>query len=289
MPPSTPPEPVPRPTVLDGPEERLNVLHQLEDWLETPMLVLSFVWLVIVIVELVWGSSSLLETFGTVIWVVFIAEFGLRVGLAPDKGRFIRTNWLTVLALVAPAFRLLRALRFLRVARAARGLRLVRIVGTANRGMNALRMSLGRRGFAYVAGATLLVALLGAAGMLAFEPAREVDGGFQGYGHALWWTAMLLATMGSDYWPKDCGRAGALLPSRALRLCGLRLHHGELRLLLHRPGGARRPERRRGRGRPCGAPEGDRAAQSRSGQVRIALRAAAAWDNSPIYGQALSA
>lgn len=166
------------------------------------MMILSFAWLVIVIVELIWGTTSLLETFGTAIWIVFLAEFALRLGLAPDKGGFIRANWLTVVALVAPAFRLFRALRFLRVARAARGFRLVRIVGTANRGMNALRSSMGRRGLPYVAGATILVALLGAAGMLAFEPAPEVEGGFQSYGHALWWTAMLLATMGSDFWPR---------------------------------------------------------------------------------------
>jgi voltage-gated potassium channel len=35
--------------------------------------------------------------------------------------------------------------------------------------------------------------------MLAFE--GEGPGGFGGYGHALWWTAMLMATMGTDVWP----------------------------------------------------------------------------------------
>jgi voltage-gated potassium channel len=38
-------------------------------------------------------------------------------------------------------------LSFLRL---ARGLRLVRIVGTANRGLNAMRRSFGRRGLGYV-------------------------------------------------------------------------------------------------------------------------------------------
>jgi voltage-gated potassium channel len=202
VPPLTPSEEPPAPGGEAAPEERLSVLHQLEDWLQTPMMILSFAWLVIVIVELIWGASSLLETFGTAIWIAFLAEFSLRLGLAPDKSRFVRANWLTVVALAVPAFRLFRALRFLRIARAARGFRLVRIVGTANRGMNALRGSMGRRGLPYVAGATVLVALLGAAGMLAFEPAREVEGGFRSYGHSLWWTAMLLATMGSDFWPR---------------------------------------------------------------------------------------
>ena len=87
------------------------------------------------------------------------------------------------------------------VQRALRGLRLVRIVGTANRSMNALKATLSRRGFGYVAGLTLLVIFLGAAGMLNFENAAEVDGGFTSYGHALWWTGMLVASIGSDFWP----------------------------------------------------------------------------------------
>ena len=110
------------------------------------MVLLSFVWLVLVVVEIVWGSTRLLEVFGTAIWIAFILEFALQFSLAPHKTGFLRRNWIAVIALVAPAFRMLRALRFLRAARAVRGLRLVRIVGTANRGINALRASLGRRG-----------------------------------------------------------------------------------------------------------------------------------------------
>jgi voltage-gated potassium channel len=182
--------------------ERLDALEQLEAWLRTPMLVLSFAWLAVVLVELAWGSSRLLEVFGTAIWAVFVLEFGVRFALAPDKLPFLRANWLTVLSLLAPALRMARAFRVLRAARGLRGLRLVRIVGTANRGMNALRASLGRRGIGYVVILTVLVALLGAGGMLAFEPASEVEGGFASYGEALWWTGMLLATMGSEFWPR---------------------------------------------------------------------------------------
>lgn len=181
--------------------ERFEALRALEEWLRTPMLVLSFVWLVVVVAELAWGSSGLLETLGTAIWVVFILEFVLRLVLAPTKLAFLRGNWITVLALLAPALRMLTALRFLRLARGVRGLRLVRIVGTANRGMNALRASLGRRGLGFVLALTALVGLLGAGGMLAFEPAGQVEGGFIGYADALWWTAMLLTSLGSAYWP----------------------------------------------------------------------------------------
>jgi len=42
-------------------------LQQLNDWLETPLLVLGFGWLVLLGVEHVWGLSSTLEPLGTVI------------------------------------------------------------------------------------------------------------------------------------------------------------------------------------------------------------------------------
>lgn len=183
-------------------EERWTTLAALEDWLEVPMLVLSFVWLLLVVLELAWGTSSLMVSFGTAIWIVFVAEFTLRLALAPDKRSFIARNWLTLAALVAPAFRLLRGLRLLRAAQAARGLRLVKIIGTANRSIGALRASLGRRGVGYVLALTALVVTLGAAGMLAFEPAPEVPGGFRSYWDALWWTSMLVTTMGSQFWPQ---------------------------------------------------------------------------------------
>ncbi len=191
--------------------ERWIVLSQLEEWLERPMLALSFIWLMLVIVELVWTTSGIFQLLGTIIWIIFILEFLLRFVLAPRKVPFLRRNPITIVALIAPAFRFLTALRFLRL---ARGLRLVRIVGTANRGLNALRRSFDRRGLGYVLLTTALVVLLGAAGMLAFEPAREVQGGFTSYGDALWWTAMIVTTMGSGFWPETPeGRLLALLLS----------------------------------------------------------------------------
>lgn len=181
--------------------QRWKTLRQLDSWLDTPMMVLSAIWVVIVLVELTTGGSTLLTTLGTFIWIIFLVEFALRFVLAPKKIPFLKTNWLTAIALLAPALRLFAIFRFLRAASALRGFRLVRIVGTANRSMNALRRTLERRKFGYVAVLTLLVVGLGAAGMLSFEPASQVQGGFTSYGDALWWTAMLLTSIGSQYWP----------------------------------------------------------------------------------------
>nr|MBA3517588.1 two pore domain potassium channel family protein [Hyphomicrobiales bacterium] len=69
-----------------------------------------------------------------------------------------------------------------------------------NRAMRAFGASMSRRGFGYVAGLTLIITLIGAAGMFAFE--KDAPDGLNSYGEALWWTAMIMTTMGSAYWPQ---------------------------------------------------------------------------------------
>jgi voltage-gated potassium channel len=80
-----------------------------------------------------------------------------------------------------------------------------------NRGLRSLARAMRRQGAGYVAVLTVIVTLAGAAGMLVFEGADK-HGGFSGFGDALWWTAMLVTTVGSDYWPRTVeGRILALL------------------------------------------------------------------------------
>lgn len=184
--------------------ERRRILRQVEEWFETPMLILGFVWLVLLVVEFIWGLSPFLESIGLVIWIAFIIDFLVRFALAPGKIDYLKGNWLTALALMLPAlrvFRVFRALRALRTVRAARGLRLVRVVTSINRGMRALGATMARRGFGYIVALTFVVSLAGAAGMYAFENNTAAQG-LNDYGTALWWTIMIMTTMGSEYWPQ---------------------------------------------------------------------------------------
>ena len=201
--------------VLD--RERFELLQRIEDRLEMPMVVLGLAWLVLLVIELVRGLTPILEAIGTVVWVIFILDFLIKFTLAPRKVEYVRRNWLTVIALAIPAlrvFRVARALAVLRAARAARGLRLVKVVGSLNRGMRALGGTMNRRGMGYVLGLTLLVTLAGAAGMYAFENQNPSGRGLNDYGTALWWTAMVMTTMGSEYWPQTAeGRVLCLLLS----------------------------------------------------------------------------
>ena len=89
-------------------DARRGVLEQLDDWLETPMLVLGFVWLGLLIVELVGNLTPALELAGAGVWVIFLLDFLLKFALAPKKNEYLKSNWLTVLALIVPALRVFR-------------------------------------------------------------------------------------------------------------------------------------------------------------------------------------
>jgi voltage-gated potassium channel len=186
--------------------ERLDILQQLEDWFDLPMVVLGFVWLGLFVIELVQGLTPFLEAVGLAIWSLFVVNFALEFILAPRKRVYLRQNWLTVLSLLLPALRVLRIARFLRLLRSTsvvRGLKLLRFLTRTNRGMRALAASMSRRGFGYVVTLTLVITLVGAAGMYTFEKDIAGDTGLHSYSAALWWTAMLMTTMGSEYWPQS--------------------------------------------------------------------------------------
>src|SRR5690242_2973372 len=108
--------------------ERSEVLQQLEDWLETPMLVLGFAWLALFIIEIIWGLNPLLQAVSITIWIIFILDFLLKLAIAPNRLSYINSNWLTVISLFLPAlrsFRIIRVIKILRTARAVRRLQLL--------------------------------------------------------------------------------------------------------------------------------------------------------------------
>lgn len=196
---------------------RAETTRRLEHLLELPMAVLGILWLLLLVVDLLGRATSWTEMLTTAIWIVFVAEFGLRLLLAPRKRHFLSRHWLTALSLALPAlrvFRFARAVRLLRAGRSLRALRLARLLTSFNRGMRTLGSTIGSRGFPYVVLLTTIVLILGAAGMYTFEREDARHEGFSSFGAALWWTAMLLTTMGSEYWPRTSeGRFVCLLLS----------------------------------------------------------------------------
>jgi len=178
--------------------ERNKLITSVQKVLEGPMIFLGFVWLVLLVIELIWGLSKPLEYTSLAIWFIFIIDFSIKFILAPGKIVFLKKNGLTAISLLIPALRVFRIFRFVRLLRGLRGIRLLRIVASLNRSMNSLGATMKRRGFGYVLAITVIITFAGAAGMYALENPHP---GFNSYGMALWWTAMRVITAGNEFNP----------------------------------------------------------------------------------------
>lgn len=176
--------------------------------LDLPMLFLSFVWLGILITELVYGTNAILSGSGTVIWVLFIFYFSMRFVTAPNRQAFLKKNWLFVLAILVSLLRffpLLQTFTLVRAVTATFGMQVIWIFTSADQGMRSLRRKLGRRGSGYALAFTLVVIFAGAAGILHFEKMSGEPQSIQTYPKALWWTTMQMTNIGSAYSLKTTG------------------------------------------------------------------------------------
>lgn len=178
-----------------------NVIRSTEPF----MAVLGLGWLLLLVIEFTDGLSPALSLVSRGIWTLFVASFAAELAIAPDRRLYLRKNWVVLLSLALPALRVARVTRLARLARLTRsfrGVRLLRTLTSLNRAIGALRTSMRRRGFGYVVAMTAVVTVGGAAGMLACERDVPSPDGIHDFSTALWWTAMLMTTMGSAYWPQ---------------------------------------------------------------------------------------
>ncbi len=123
-----------------------RIFYKLEEQLEIPMFILALVWLYLFIVELVKGLTQFQETLIYIIWGLFILEFLLKITLAPRKISFVKSNWITVIALLVPALRILRilnALRILQSVRVINSTRVIRAITSGKRFFSALKEAQG--------------------------------------------------------------------------------------------------------------------------------------------------
>ena len=185
------------------PEDRERGVELLAARLDRPMTVLGILFLLVVLGQNVASSPGVQRGFavvGWLLWAVFVAEFLLRLWLAPSRTRFLRRNWWQVLFLVLPMLRFLRAVALLRVVRAGRVLRVVRAGGVLSSAVrssrSASRMLSSRVG--WVAALTGIVVL--AVSQLLYTLGRYDD-----YGAALHATA--LATVSGEPLGLDDGFA----------------------------------------------------------------------------------
>jgi voltage-gated potassium channel len=203
-------------------EERSVLLDNLTAITDKVMIGLALVWIGLMIGDFLGKLTPPLVILNDVIWGIFGLDFLVKFAIAPHKLAFLKTHWLLLISLVLPAFRLLRILQALS---ALRALSFVRILTSLNVGIGQLTSAMGRRGVGYVTVVSIIVLFGGAAGMYNLENPHQLlaqgfgnvvklGGGLHSYSDAVWWTAMLMTTIGSQYWPvTTAGRALCFLLS----------------------------------------------------------------------------
>lgn len=186
--------------------QRLELLETVRNGLRWPMVALGIIWVALLIIDLAFTLEAPWAVWSTaaqfVIWGIFIFQFAIEFLLAPSKPAYLRHNWLTAIAVFLPAFRILsifRIFRVFRLVRLVRGISFLRIITGANRGIRSLSRVTGVAQFPYVLGASVIVVFAVAAGMAYFE--RGTASGLGSFGEALWWSAAMLTTIGSQTWP----------------------------------------------------------------------------------------
>lgn len=139
------------------------------------------------------------------IWLVFLADFGYRIFLAPQRGRYIASHPLDVITLILPMFRPFRALRVFAAARIL-----------IDRGAH---VSYGRVATSIVVAAAFIV-FVGALSVLQFERA-DPQASITTFGDAVWWAVVTMATVGyGDTYPIT---AGGRFSAVAMMMVGISL------------------------------------------------------------------
>lgn len=172
-------------------DERERLAERIADRLDVPIAAAGVIFLLLVLAETIsnpeGGIGTLFSVTSWVLWALFVAEFLLRLFVAPSTTRFLKRNWWQLIFLAIPALRFVRALRALRAARMGR------VLGSAVRSSRTAGRKLSSRLGAL--GVVTIVVVL-ASSQLLFEL-----GDYDTYGEALD-EAALATIVGQPFFPE---------------------------------------------------------------------------------------
>ncbi len=114
-----------RMTTADSSTESQQIwADELLDRLTPVMSALAVLFVLVVLGETLAEPGTTLSTVLTIagwsIWLAFVAEFAVRIAVAPDTSAFLKKNWWQVVFLLLPFLRIFRLIRVVRIMRTGR-------------------------------------------------------------------------------------------------------------------------------------------------------------------------
>ena len=179
-------------------------------WTDIPLLIIAIGSLPLLLLEIIShrltsGDKTFLLVVNVTVFLAYAVDYVVEFLVTPEKGRYVRSEWSSLLIVIAQLFAILPAMSFLGFLRGARALRVVssltRVIGISMASRSQGRAILKKRAtsFAFgLAGFTLITSAVG------FTLAEDVgkDGRVQSFFDALWWAGATITTVGyGDIYP----------------------------------------------------------------------------------------
>ena len=187
-------------------QNRWVLLRKIDEITAKPLIYLSFIWLILIIIDLSIGLKSIFLKIFYAIWLLFIADFIIEMIIAPNKWNYLKSNWLNAISIMIPGFRLLNIFKGFRL------IQILKLYTSITRSIEGLSLTFEKRGFLFILSLNIIIIFAGAAGIFYFENPSSLHNagifnikGIKSYWDGLWWAAMIMTTLGSDYWPKTIG------------------------------------------------------------------------------------
>lgn len=182
-------------------------------WTDTPLLIVAIGSLPFLLLEIERGrlvrtDRTLLDVINLIVLVCFALDYAVGFALTANRRQYVRSEWPSLLIVLAQALVFVPALRGLGLLRAFRGARLLRIVAVTVRvlAIGGAARSKGREKLRREAGNLALgvAALTWISSAVAFTLAEDVGEGQRilSFFDALWWSSATITTVGyGDIFP----------------------------------------------------------------------------------------